>query len=69
MKTDFKPVYAENNPAWRIVYFPGGYWELQERVKLPEGTNRVMHQPWRTHNSRMSFDDAIVAIGGKRRER
>jgi len=60
---NLKPVYADNNPAWRIRYHSNGRWELQEYVELKDGVDRRREQPWRTHNTNMTWDDAIVALG------
>lgn len=61
-KHDFKPIYAENNFAWRIRYHSNGHWELQEHHKLPDSADRRRMQPWITHNANMSYDDAIVLL-------
>lgn len=58
-KDNFKPVYAQNNPEWRIRYHHSDLWELQEYRKLPEGVDRSREQPWITHNTSMSYNDAI----------
>lgn len=63
-RTDFKPVYAEGNPEWRIRYQCNGRWELQEYRKLPVGVDRSREQPWVTHNRNMAYDDAIVRLAG-----
>lgn len=63
-RTDFKPVYAENNPDWRIRYQCNGRWELQEYSKLPDGVDKRREQPWITHNRNMSYDDAVKRLGG-----
>lgn len=60
---NFAPVYAENNPDWRIRYHSNGHWELQEYVKLPNGVDRTREQPWTTHNTSMTYDDAIKRLG------
>ncbi len=62
-KHNFKPVYAENNPAWRIRYQSNGHWELQEYLKLPDGVDRRREQPWVTYNANMEYDDAIKLLG------
>ncbi len=61
-KHNFKPIYAENNPAWRIRYQSNGRWELQEYLKLPDGADRRRKQPWINHNANMTYDDAIIAL-------
>lgn len=61
-KIDFKPIYAENNADWRIRYHHNGLWELQEYRKLPDGVDKRLEQPWITHNTSMSYDDAIMAL-------
>lgn len=68
---DFKPVYAENNPNWRIVYMPGGTWTLQEYKPHPPGTVKKQYSSvpgkkfrapdlvdWVDHNANMAFDAA-----------
>lgn len=45
-QANLKAVYGEHNANWRIMYFPGGYWELQEFNKLPDGTDRSRNQDW-----------------------
>lgn len=55
---DFKPVYAENNHNWRIVYMPGGTWTLQEYISFADGVDKRKNSPWRNHNANMGFDDA-----------
>lgn len=60
---DYKPVYADNNPEWRIRYQHNGNWELQEFHKLPDGVDRSREQPWITHNRFMSYSDAIKRLG------
>ena len=62
-RTNFKPVYADNNPEWRLRYMCNGMWELQEWRSLPEGVDRRKVQPWITHNSRMIYEDGIRALG------
>lgn len=61
---DLKPVYADNNPNWRIVYMPGGTWTLQEFKPIAPTTdkrgfgNRPDFTDWQDHNANMGFDDA-----------
>ena len=64
-KVNFAPVYAENNLNWRIRYQCNGRWELQEYLALPEGADRRRKQPWVTHNSNMSYDDAMVLLSSR----
>lgn len=63
-KQDLKPIYAENNREWRIRYQSNGFWELQEFLELHDGVDRRIHQDWITHNTRMSYEDAIVRLAG-----
>lgn len=63
-KTNFKPVYAENNADWRIRYASNARWELQERYTRVEGSDRRKHynSGWITHNENMSYENAIVLL-------
>lgn len=63
-KQNLKAVYAEGNAEWRIVYHMNGRWKLQQHSQLPDGADRSREQPWRDHNTSMTFDDAIVALNG-----
>ncbi len=60
--SSFKPIYAKNNPDWRIRYHSNGRWELQEYTKLPEGTDTRRHQGWKNVNTNMTLADALSAL-------
>lgn len=66
---NFKPIYAQNNLNWRIVYFPGGWWQLQEACELPKGADLRHKQPWIPHNSRMTKEAALQALSGHNLQR
>jgi hypothetical protein len=58
-KQNFKPMYAKNNPDWRIVYWPGGWWSLQQYHPLTGSEDRSRNQAWRDHHRYLSYDDAV----------
>lgn len=54
-----KPIYAKNNPAFRICYKANGQWRLQEHAQY-KGTRDS--DPWHDMSPPLSQDEALKVL-------
>jgi len=61
-----QPVYAINNPPYRIVYKANGLWKLQE---LGNTKSSSVYDPWHDMSPLMTYDRAMAVLARYHREK
>lgn len=60
-----QPIYAKNNPSFRICYRANGEWKLQERGNVK--SDKVI-DPWHDMSPALSKDEALQVLNRYHKE-
>ena len=60
-----QPIYAKNNPAYRIAYVANGLWRVQEHSNLK---GNKTFDPWVNNSPALSKDEALAVLSRHNRE-